>query len=76
MAYDRSVIKPMLDEISELVSSLLPFSIVFARHEANHAVHCCAKYASVHMESFFWDVEPPAFLEHNIGGDCNIVLMI
>ena len=42
-ASDRSVIRPILDEISELGVALSSFSIVFARREANQAAHCCAK---------------------------------
>jgi hypothetical protein len=59
---DRSVIKPILDEISELSLSFSFFNVVFARREANQTAHSCAKYTILHAESFLWDAEPPAFL--------------
>lgn len=74
-ALDQSVLKPVLDEISELGSSFLSFSIVFARREANQAAHCTAKFASLQLVSNSREAEPPAFLEHSLEADCNPVLV-
>jgi hypothetical protein len=59
---DRSIIKPMVDEISELSVSFISFSVVFACREANHAAHSCAKYGLLQEGSFLWDTEPTALL--------------
>ena len=71
---DRSVIKSILEEISEIGSSLSSFSVVSVRREANEAAHCCAKYASIQLALFSWDVEPPDFLDHSLQTDCNLVV--
>ena len=63
----------MLEEISEIGSSLISYNVVFARHEANQAAHCCAKYTSIQRESFSWDAEPPEFLDHSLQADCNLM---
>ena len=76
LASDRSMIKPLLDEMFVLGSTLLSFSIVFARREANQAAHCCAKYAYVQGVSNSWEVEPPAFLVHSLGADYTFMLMV
>jgi ribonuclease HI len=72
-ANDLSVVKQVLDEISELSLLFTKFSLVHARREANQAAHSCAKYISLHDGSFSWDAEPPAFLVHSLGADCNLV---
>jgi hypothetical protein len=55
---DRSVIKQVLDEISELSLFFTGFSLSHARREANQAAHSCAKYASYMMGCF------PGMLSH------------
>ena len=72
---DRSVLKPILDEISEISSSLVSFSVVFARREANQVAHLCAKYASIQDVSSTWNAEPPTFLVHSLKADCIPVLI-
>jgi ribonuclease HI len=72
-ANDLSVVKQVLDEISELSLLFTNFSLVHARREANQAAHSCAKYISLQDGSFSWDAEPPAFLVHSLGADCNSV---
>jgi hypothetical protein len=44
---DRSVIRPVLEEIAELSLSFILFNVVHARHEANQAAHSCAKFANL-----------------------------
>ena len=44
---DRSVIKPVLDEISELCRFFVSYTIVHARREANRAAHSCPKFISI-----------------------------
>ena len=58
---DRSVLKPILDETSALSSSLVSFSVVFARREANQVAHHCAQYAYVQEVSSTW---LPGMLSH------------
>ena len=72
---DRSVIKPVLDEISELYNSLFLCSFVFACREANQAAHCCAKFASLQRVSCAWNADPPAFLADSLSVDCNSVIL-
>jgi ribonuclease HI len=68
--YDRSVIKHVFDEISELSVFFTTFSLSYVRREANQTAHSCAKFASLQDGLFSWDAEPPAFLAHNIQVDC------
>jgi ribonuclease HI len=68
---DRSVIRPILDEISELVCGLVSYSISHTRREANQAAHSCAKFASIQEGSFAWEADPPGFLDHSLRADCN-----
>jgi hypothetical protein len=72
-ANDLSVVKRVLHEISELRLLFTNFSLVHAHCEANQAAHSCAKYISLQDGSFSWDAEPPAFLVHSLGADCNLV---
>ena len=72
-ASGRSVVKNVLDEISELSVFFTAFSLSHARREANQAAHSCAKYTSLQEGSFSWDAEPPAFLVHSLQADCNLV---
>jgi hypothetical protein len=67
-ANDRSVIKQVLDEISELSLLFTNFSLSHAHREANQMTHSCAKYTSLQDGSFSWDAEPPAFLVHSLQG--------
>ena len=68
---DRSVIRPILDEISELKSSFSSFQFLYEGREANQVAHCCAKYAAVNGEFATWDAEPPPWLIHSLRADCN-----
>jgi ribonuclease HI len=56
---DRSVIKIIVDEISELKSSFSSFHFLYDGREANQVAHCCAKFAVVNGEHATWDAEPP-----------------
>jgi hypothetical protein len=68
------MIKRILDEIVVLCTVFTSISFIFARREANQAAHYCAMYAGIQEGSFSWDAEPPAFLDHSLEADCNIVL--
>jgi ribonuclease HI len=70
-ATDRSMVKNVLDEISELSVFFTVFSLCHARREANQAAHSCAKFASIQDGLFSWDAEPPTFLVHSLQADCN-----
>jgi hypothetical protein len=54
---DRSMIRPILDDISELCKIFLSFNIGFARREANQAANNTAKFGCLQGESFSWDAE-------------------
>jgi hypothetical protein len=60
-ANDRSVIRPILEEISELGGSFSSFSVGFARREANQTAHCCPKSACIQKLSNIWNAEPLRF---------------
>jgi hypothetical protein len=66
---DRSVIRPILEEIRDISLSFISCNVVSVRREANQVAHCCAKF--VQEESFTWNVEPPVFLVHSLSADCN-----
>jgi hypothetical protein len=70
---DRSVIRTILDEISELMSSFSSFHILYEGREANQVAHCYAKFAVVNGEHATWDTEPPPWLIHSLMADCNEV---
>ena len=70
---DRSLVRPILDEISELGLSFSSFDVVHVCREANQAAHSCAKYESIQEGSFSLDAEPPGFLVHSLKTDCNFV---
>jgi hypothetical protein len=72
MKKERSLISPILDDISLLSSSFESFSIVSSRCEANQAAHLWAKFACTQMESVYWIVEPPDFLVHSLAVDCSL----
>jgi ribonuclease HI len=68
---DRSVIRTILDEISDLKSSFSSFHFLYEGREANQGAHCCAKFAAVNDEPATWDAEPHPWLVHNLMADCN-----
>jgi hypothetical protein len=71
---DRSLIKPVSDEISKLSECLLSFSVLFSPvREVNQVAHCFAKFVCIHKESLSWNTEPPNFIVHNLEADCNFV---
>ncbi|KAK1660690.1 hypothetical protein QYE76_048849 [Lolium multiflorum] len=72
---DRSMIRPVLDEVSELLSTLFSYSIIHTRREANQAAHSCAKFASIQDGSFSWEADPPGFLKHSLRADCNSMIV-
>ena len=66
---DRSIIRPILDEISELGEIFISFSVVFARREPNQAAHSCTRYAVLQEETL------AGMLSHSLDADCNHVFM-
>jgi ribonuclease HI len=68
---DRSVIRPILEEIRDISLSFISCNVVSVRREANQVAHCCAKFALVQEGSFTWNVEAPEFLAHSLSADCN-----
>jgi hypothetical protein len=72
---DRSVIRSILDDISELSKNFNSFRICFVRREANQEAHSIAKFGCLHGESVSWGTEPPDFLVHSLEADCIPVLV-
>ena len=66
---DQSIIRPILDEISELGEIFISFSVVFARREPNQAAHSCTRYAVLQEETL------AGMLSHSLDADCNHVFM-
>jgi ribonuclease HI len=69
----RSMIGPILDEISEMKSAFSSFHFMYEGREANQVAHCCAKFAAINGEPNTWDAEPPPWLVHSLRADCNSV---
>jgi hypothetical protein len=68
---DRSVIAPILEEVSILSLDLQVFSISFAGRSANKSAHECARYACLHNMSEEWSGASPVFLQNSLQADCN-----
>jgi hypothetical protein len=59
---DRSIVAPILDEVGELVSDLVSFSIQHVRRSANNSTHTCARLACSLEQTGSWLDESPSFL--------------
>jgi hypothetical protein len=68
---DRSVIAPILEEVSILSLDLQAISISFTRRSANKSAHECARYACLHNISDEWSGASPVFLQNSLRADCN-----
>jgi hypothetical protein len=68
---DRSVIAPILEEVSILSLDLQVFIISFAGRSANKSAHECARFACLHNMSEEWSGASPVFLQNSLRADCN-----
>jgi hypothetical protein len=73
---NRSLIGPLLQEISSLSLEFQAFSIIFARRSANNSAHECAGYACLHNMTGEWSESSPVFLQNSLHADCNGAFVI
>ena len=71
MAFDRSEVAPILNEVLVLSESFRFFKLVFVAREANELAHLCAKQASSNRRRCLWINFVPPFLDACIKRDCN-----
>ena len=67
----RSIVAPILDDVRELSSSFISFSVKHVKREANKAADRCAKQACSLTGSDCWLRDCPPFLISNLLTDCN-----
>jgi ribonuclease HI len=67
---DRSIVAPILDEVGELVSDFVSFSVQHVRRSANNSAHVCARLACTLDQTCSWLDENPSFLSSSLRADC------
>jgi hypothetical protein len=65
-----SIVAPILDEVGELVSDFVSFSVQHVRRSANNSAHVCARLACTLDQTCSWLDENPSFLSSSLRADC------
>ena len=71
--YDRSELKPICQEIREILRAFPSFSISFVGRDTNQAAHECFRQASSIKRRCLWINYNPAALTNTLLSDCNPV---
>jgi hypothetical protein len=67
---DRSIVAPILDEVGELDSEFVSFSMQHVRRSANNSAHTCARLACTLEQTGSWLDESLGFLADSLRAAC------
>ena len=71
----RSVVAPILQEVEELSSGFMSFSVQHVSRLFNNPAHLCAKRACTLSRTDSWVEACPEFLVSSLLGDCKTILL-